>query len=145
VGLWTTAATRSFTLKTRTDLTMFPQVPLACILEGNVEFIAHLSVGIVGNTNAARLCNGFETCRHVDTVTKYVPVIFDNIAAVFGSIKIRTCSLRGECPTRQYPSIDCTQRHRPREWRSAVALNVRGSEHPPVLGLTSFSATDPDR
>ena len=39
----------------------------------------------------------------------------------------------------------CTQRHRPREWPSAIALNVRGSEHPPRLDVTSFSPTDPDR
>ena len=29
-----------------------------------------------------RVRNGFKTCRHVNTVAKYVPIIFDNIADI---------------------------------------------------------------
>ena len=36
------------------------EVLLAGIIKQNIEFIAELPVGIIGNTNAARLRNGFE-------------------------------------------------------------------------------------
>ena len=39
-------------------------------------------MSITENTNAARLRNGFETCRHVDTAAKYVSIMFDDIADV---------------------------------------------------------------
>jgi hypothetical protein len=58
------------------------EVLLAGIIKCNVEFIADLSVGILGNANAARLRNGLEACRYVDPVAEYVPVIFDNITNI---------------------------------------------------------------
>jgi hypothetical protein len=39
-------------------------------------------VGIIGDTNAAGLRNGFEACCYVDPVAEYVPVIFDNITNI---------------------------------------------------------------
>jgi hypothetical protein len=55
---------------------------LSRIVKHNVEFIADLSVGIIGNTNAARLRNGFEPCSDVDVIAEYVAVIFNNITNI---------------------------------------------------------------
>ena len=58
------------------------EVLLASVIKCNVEFIADLSVGIVGNADAARFRNGLKACRYIDPVTEYVPVIFDNITDI---------------------------------------------------------------
>ena len=58
------------------------EVLLAGIIKHNIELIAELSVGIIRDTNATGLRNGFEACCYVDPVAEYVPVIFDNIADI---------------------------------------------------------------
>ena len=58
------------------------EVLLAGVIKHKIEFIADLSVGIIGNTNAAGFRNGFEACRYVDPVAEYVPVIFYNITDI---------------------------------------------------------------
>ena len=55
------------------------EVLLPDILKHDVEFVAELSVGIIRNTNPARLRDGFEARRDVDAVAEYVPVVLDNI------------------------------------------------------------------
>ena len=58
------------------------EVLLAGIIKHNIEFIAELSVGIIRDTNATWLRNGFKTCCYVYTVAEYVPAIFDNVTDI---------------------------------------------------------------
>ena len=58
------------------------EVLLAGIIKHNIEFIAELSVGIIGNANATRLRNGLKACCYIDPVAEYVPAIFDNITDI---------------------------------------------------------------
>jgi hypothetical protein len=54
----------------------------AGIIEGDVEFIAYLSVGIIGKANTTGFGDGLETSGNVDYVAKYVAGIFDDVADI---------------------------------------------------------------
>ena len=47
------------------------------VLKNDIYLATNLSVSIVGNANAARFCDLFETHRNIDPVTKDI-VLFDN-------------------------------------------------------------------
>ncbi|HEV7392144.1 MAG TPA: hypothetical protein VGO08_10900, partial [Burkholderiales bacterium] len=49
----------------------------ASIIEGDVEFIAYMSVGIIGKADTARFCVSFETHCNIDPITKDI-IVFDN-------------------------------------------------------------------
>ena len=70
------------------------EVLLTGIIKHNIEFIADLSVGIIRNTNAAGLRNGFEACCYVDAIAEYVPVILDNITDIDTDPKLNSIARR---------------------------------------------------
>src|SRR5262249_54027377 len=58
------------------------QLLLTRVLEVHVELVAHLTVGVVGNANAARLRDVFEPSSDVDAVAENVTVLNDNVTDV---------------------------------------------------------------
>jgi hypothetical protein len=55
---------------------------LACILEGDVEFVPDLPVGIIGDANAAKLGNALQSCRDVDAIAVDVPAVRNDVSQV---------------------------------------------------------------
>jgi hypothetical protein len=73
------------------------EVLLASIIKHNIESIAELAVGIIGDTNPAGLRDGLKACCYVDPVAEYVPVIFDNIADIDTDPKLNSIIQRYAC------------------------------------------------
>ena len=52
-------------------------------------------MGIIRNTDAARLRDGLDACRDVDPVAEYIPVVVDDIADVDAEFGTRIRLARG--------------------------------------------------
>jgi hypothetical protein len=61
---------------------------LAAVLEGEVEFVAHLVAHDPADANPARLRQGFKPRRDIDAIAENVPAVNDDVAEVDADAKL---------------------------------------------------------
>jgi len=80
------------------------------IVEHNIGFAPNLPVSIIGNADAARLCDRFKACGNIDAIAEDVVFIDDDIADVYSNTEF-------DSRLRQHVGI----------WRSHRTLNFHGT------------------
>jgi hypothetical protein len=70
------------------------QLMFARVWEVCIEFAAHLSVSVVGDADAPRLGDAFETRSNIHNVPEYVTVLDDNVADVDANAQFDASVLR---------------------------------------------------
>ena len=88
---------------TRIGRAMFFSACLAPCRRSDINLLADLPIGVVGDADAARLGNAFERERDVDAVAEDVVVVDDDVADVdadaeFDPIRCGTSALRSAMP-----------------------------------------------
>src|SRR5262249_54097605 len=73
------------------------QLLFARVLKAAVELALNVLIHAAGHTDTARLGKTFKTCCHVDTVSKYVALIGNNIAHINSDTKFNSTSVRLVC------------------------------------------------
>ena len=64
------------------------------VLKADIDLATNLPVSIVGNANAARFCDPFETHRNIDPVTKDIVLFDDDVTDVNADAKFDPLDLR---------------------------------------------------